>query len=141
MQGPIVVGVDGSDTASKAAARAAALATALGVDLHVVCAYGRNEVTEVVGAGSDRWVLSTADDAEGVAKRDADQLRTPDLNVVAASAKGSPAAALVDVATRLDASIIVVGNKRVQGISRILGSIARDVAQHAPCDVLIAKTV
>lgn len=141
MQGPIVVGVDGSDTASKAAAHAAQLATALGAELHVVCAYGRDEVIEVVGAGSDRSILSTAEDAEGVAKRDADRLRAPGLTVVAASVKGSPAAALVEVASRIDAAIIVVGNRRVQGISRVLGSIARDVAQHAPCDVLIAKTV
>src|SRR5690606_28369663 len=40
-----------------------------------------------------------------------------------------------------DASLIVVGNKRVQGVAgRVLGSIARDVAAHASCDVYIAHT-
>lgn len=43
-------------------------------------------------------------------------------------------------AEELDAEIIVIGNKRVQGIARILGSIARDVAAHAPCDVYVAHT-
>ena len=51
-----------------------------------------------------------------------------------------PASALCDEAERLDASIIVVGNKRVQGISRVLGSIAGGVAKMAPCDVYIVHT-
>jgi len=33
-----------------------------------------------------------------------------------------------------------VGNRRVQGASRILGAVAADVAKHAVCDVLIANT-
>ena len=37
--------------------------------------------------------------------------------------------------------MIVVGNKRVQGLARVLGSVASAVAQHAPCDVYIAKTI
>ena len=32
--------------------------------------------------------------------------------------------------------MIVVGNKRVQGAARVLGSIAGDVAKRAPCNVL-----
>ena len=39
-----------------------------------------------------------------------------------------PATSLCDEAVRLDASMIVVGNKRVQGAARVLGSIAGDVA-------------
>jgi nucleotide-binding universal stress UspA family protein len=36
--------------------------------------------------------------------------------------------------------MIVVGNRRVQGISRVLGAIATDVARRASCDVLISDT-
>ena len=43
-------------------------------------------------------------------------------------------------AVRLDASTIVVGNRRVQGASRLLGSVAVSVLRSAPCDVLIAQT-
>nr|MDT0666629.1 universal stress protein [Micromonospora sp. DSM 115978] len=53
---------------------------------------------------------------------------------------GKPADVLVSVAEELGASIIVVGNKRVQGVARVLGSIAADVAHRAPCDVYIAHT-
>ena len=34
----------------------------------------------------------------------------------------------------------IVGNRRVQGVSRILGSVAMDVARAAPCNVLIVHT-
>jgi nucleotide-binding universal stress UspA family protein len=47
---------------------------------------------------------------------------------------------LIEVATDHDAAVIVVGNKRVQGVTRLLGSIATDVAHKAPCDVYIANT-
>jgi nucleotide-binding universal stress UspA family protein len=36
--------------------------------------------------------------------------------------------------------MIVVGNRRMQGLGRLLGSVANDVAHHAPCDVHIVKT-
>jgi nucleotide-binding universal stress UspA family protein len=47
---------------------------------------------------------------------------------------------MCEEARRLGARIIVVGNRRVQGASRVLGSIASDVAKQAPCDVLIVNT-
>ncbi|MDH3755117.1 MAG: universal stress protein, partial [Acidimicrobiia bacterium] len=51
-----------------------------------------------------------------------------------------PAEALCAEAERLEARMIVVGNRRVKGAGRVLGSVASDVARHAPCDVLIANT-
>jgi nucleotide-binding universal stress UspA family protein len=34
----------------------------------------------------------------------------------------------------------VLGNRRMQGAGRILGSVANSVAHHAPCDVYVVKT-
>ena len=36
--------------------------------------------------------------------------------------------------------MIIVGNRRVQGAARILGSIATDVLHIAPCNVLVVHT-
>jgi nucleotide-binding universal stress UspA family protein len=47
---------------------------------------------------------------------------------------------MCDEAQRLEATMIVVGNHRVQGLTRVLGAVATDVTRHAPCDVLIANT-
>jgi nucleotide-binding universal stress UspA family protein len=52
MTGIIVVGVDGSETALKAAQTARDLAVSLGATLHVVSAFDSDR-TEVFGSGSD----------------------------------------------------------------------------------------
>ena len=67
MTGIIVVGVDGSETALKAAHTARDLAASLGATLHVVSAFDSDR-TEVYGSGSDKWIVSDAGDAEKVAR-------------------------------------------------------------------------
>lgn len=141
MTGLIIVGVDGSPTASQAAQTAADLAVSTNASLHVICSYDRDRVEEIVGEGSDRWLLSSSDQAARIAADVAASLNADGVEVSSAAAAGKPGEALVHEAERLEATLIVVGNKRVQGISRVLGSVAAAVAQHAPCDVYIAKTV
>ena len=48
---------------------------------------------------------------------------------------------ILDAAAQFEASIIFVGNVRMQGAGRLLGSVANHLAHHAPCDVFIVKTV
>jgi nucleotide-binding universal stress UspA family protein len=138
VSGIIVVGVDGSGTAKKAAESARDLAKALGASLHVVSAFDTDR-TEVFGSGSDQWIVSDADGAENVAKTVANSLGQ-DIKVTYSAARGKPAEALIREADRLDARMIVVGNRRMQGIGRVLGSVANSVAHNAPCDVYIANT-
>jgi nucleotide-binding universal stress UspA family protein len=139
MTGIIVVGVDGSETAMKAAHTAAGLAASMGATLHVVSAFDSDR-TEVFGSGSDQWIVSDAGEAEKVARGVADSLRTPELSVTYSAARGKPAEALIKEAERSDARMIVVGNRRMRGLGRVLGSVANSVAHSAPCDVYIAKT-
>lgn len=141
MSAVVVTGVDGSDTAARASGTAARVATALGAKLVVVTAVEKAE-TEQVGAPGDEHTLSSGELAEKIADQAVRELKTefPDLAIEGRAAQGKPADALVDVAEELDASLIVVGNKRVQGVARVLGSIATDVAHKAPCDVYIAHT-
>ncbi|MHC6228924.1 universal stress protein [Arthrobacter sp. MMS24-T111] len=138
MGGIIVVGVDGSATAKKAAESAKDLAAALGSSLHVVSAFDSDK-TEVFGSGSDRWIVSDADAAEQVARTVAESLGR-DITVTYSAARGRPADALIKEALRVDARMIVVGNRRMHGIGRVLGSVANSVAHNAPCDVYIANT-
>lgn len=138
--GVIIVGVDGSDTATQAAMTAAELASALGSELRVVSAYGKFEV-ETVG-DDEELTFSTASEARSTADAIIEQIRDtfPALEVVGQAAGGKPAVALLSVAASTDAQMVVVGNKRVQGATRLLGSVASDVARKAPCDVYIAHT-
>ncbi|CAO5251526.1 universal stress protein [Frankia sp. AgKG'84/4] len=139
--GKIIVGVDGSDTASKAAARAAELASALGHELIVVSAFSSIDRLQV-GRPGNELDLSASDAALKIAEQAIQDLPVDlaGLTATPRSEYGKPADVLVGVAEELGASIIVVGNKRVQGVTRVLGSIAADVAHHAPCDILIAHT-
>lgn len=137
----IVTGVDGSDTAARGARRAAGLAHGLGGELHVLTAYGVREST-VYNDGVEKVVFADVKKAEKTACEAVENLREfyPELKISYAASEGSPSDALIAAARALHADIIVVGNKRVQGIARILGSIAKSVAAHAPCDLYIANT-
>jgi nucleotide-binding universal stress UspA family protein len=48
---------------------------------------------------------------------------------------------ILDEAQKVGADLIVIGNVRMQGAKRVLGAVANDVLHHAPCDVLLVKTV
>lgn len=121
-----------------AAEKAAALAEANGADLHIVTAIAKNERHEV-GIGSDQAVLSDLDLAEQALEVIAREFRRS-IAVSTNAVRSSPAEALCSGAGRLNASMVVVGNKRVQGVGRVLGSVAGAVAKDAPCDVYIVHT-
>lgn len=56
-------------------------------------------------------------------------------------ATGDPADAIVRVADQIGADLIVVGNKGMKGVRRVLGSVPNSVAHQANCSVLIVDTV
>jgi nucleotide-binding universal stress UspA family protein len=134
----IVVGVDRSDTARRAALTGAQLATALGRPLHLVMAVSRDRSIDVKVRGGDGSHTDWVSAAEQFLDALRGELRTPEATCTVSLSE--PAAAMCEEAERLNASMIVVGNRRVQGLSRVLGAVATDVVRHAPCDVLVANT-
>ncbi|MCD5343973.1 universal stress protein [Pseudarthrobacter sp. NPDC092184] len=137
MSGVVVVGVDGSPSARKAAEVALGLAKALGGSLHIVTAFDVDR-SETFGVGSDEVKVWNSEAAETVAKSLGES--RPGVEISYFAARGKPADALIKEAMRLDARLIVVGNRRMRGIGRLLGSVANSVAHNAPCDVYIANT-
>jgi nucleotide-binding universal stress UspA family protein len=107
----------------------------------VVCAYERLEI-ERLPQGSDELVRSTENQARRTAVEVVRSLRAQRRTIVlhAHAVEGKPGEALARIAEQRAADLIVVGNKRVQGLARVLGSIARDVASRARCDVCVAHT-
>lgn len=134
----IVVGYDGSDRALRAVEEAADLATAIGSTLHIVTAVEKGDEIHEIGASSDHIFLSGLQ----IAQEQLTNLTSKfaHLDVRTSAVTGSPAQVLLTEAKRIEADLILVGNRNVQGLSRVLGSIAEDVAHKAPCAVLIAKT-
>jgi nucleotide-binding universal stress UspA family protein len=138
MTAPIICGVNESRSARVAAFRAAELAVALDAPLHLVTGIPRMGPIKVSGIGPIDWRA----DALSVAEHHLDALiqELPVATATKAVLTYDPATALCHEATRLDAQLIVVGNYRVQGLSRVLGSVATAVTRHAPCDVDIVQT-
>ena len=134
----IIVGVDESDTARVAAKEAALLAQQLGRPLHLVTAMKRAK-GQSVQAGAERVVIDPLSLAEDFLRSLKGSL-PGGIEATHAAVVAEPAEALCQEAERLGASIIVVGNKRVQSAARVLGSIPLDVAKHAPCNVYIVHT-
>src|SRR3954451_13827362 len=141
MAGTVIVGGDGSSTALKAASRAAAIADGLKAELAVLCAYAK-ENTEVVRIGNDMWILDDAEQAQKMAEQVVATLREerPGLRLRPRAVRGRPQDALVEEAARLGAELLVVGNVGMQGLGRLLGSVASSVVHNASCDVLVVKT-
>src|SRR5699024_3129350 len=106
----------------------------------VLTAFHSSE-TETFQDGTDTITVSPADSAEAISNRAADELRTIAPDVEAGILYEKTGDALLEEAKRLDASLIVVGNRNMQGIKRVLGSVANTVSHNAPCDVYIVKTV
>jgi nucleotide-binding universal stress UspA family protein len=53
---------------------------------------------------------------------------------------GPAAEVLVTAATDLGADLLVVGNRGMTGVRRVLGSVPNHVTHHAPCSVLVVDT-
>lgn len=132
----IVVGVDPSETARRTAVKAAQLAAAHGVNLHLVTCVERSSL-EVTAGGE---AFSSDALAEARAFLDTVALELPHDQISSSASYEDPASTLCAEAKRLGAQTVVVGNRRVKGAARVLGSVAIAVTRHAPCDVLIVDS-
>ena len=143
----IVVGTDGSETATKAVREAAELASKLGAAMEIVSAYApvsnqrlREEARQV--PEDMQWMVSPREDVDAAlkeAKELAEEIGVSDVNLH--PREGDPADAILDVAEERSADLIVVGNKGMTGAKRfLLGSVPNKVSHHAPCSVMIIRT-
>jgi len=133
----VVVGVDDSETARRALDRAALIAKALGEPLHLVMAV-RPGVSRMITKGTDEFIIDWVTDAEQQLHSIKSKAGVPEATTSVSDQ--DPATAICGEAESRGANLIVVGNRRMQGASRVLGAVASDVLKHAPCDVLVAKT-
>jgi nucleotide-binding universal stress UspA family protein len=146
MYDTIVVGTDGSDTASTAVEQALALAAAVGARVEVVSAYepvpGSRLRAEAQQAPSDlQWAISAREDVDATLRAAAEQAGERAVPVNVHARQGDPADAILDVAEESRADLIVVGNKGMTGARRfLLGSVPNKISHHAPCSVLIIRT-
>jgi nucleotide-binding universal stress UspA family protein/nitrite reductase/ring-hydroxylating ferredoxin subunit len=119
----IVVGTDGSPTATEAVRKAFDLGMMFEVHVSVVYVAGDELVGSIVleraAAGKPDWVPYST-------------------RIV----RGKPADELISVAEEEDGDLMIVGNKGLVGTRRyLMSSVPLELAHRAPRDLLIAKTV
>jgi nucleotide-binding universal stress UspA family protein len=138
----IVVGTNGTATADIALTRAIGLARLTGATLHVVSAY-EPAPTRVGGnppAEAAEWNITPHFKVDAVLDRATDLARSDGIEIEVHGPRGDPASAIVTVAEQVNAELIVLGSKGMQGARRVLGSVPNKVSHRAPCDVLIVQT-
>jgi nucleotide-binding universal stress UspA family protein len=135
----VVVGADGSDTAAEAVRQAIGLAKLTGGRLHIVTAYKPQPLKSPAGEEFSKS-LSSGDLAQSVLADLSSRARSGGVEVETHQKDGDPADAICEVAAQVNADVIVVGNKGMTGLRRVLGSVPNSVAHQAPCAVLIAFT-
>jgi nucleotide-binding universal stress UspA family protein len=144
MDDSIVVGTDGSETAKQAVTEAVRLAKALGAELHVVSAFEPLRGAHVTGAPSGAakvWAPLPDDKVEATLSEAAAGVRLADVKVTTHAIREDPADALLSVADKVGATMIVVGSKGMHGARRLaLGNVPNKVSHRATCNVLIVAT-
>lgn len=136
----LLVGTDGSDSATIAVAHAIELGRALDAEVSVISVYAtpRADAPEVI---SSRHGDPTADIARAVL-RDVEKRFAGKGKFVTRAEEGNPAETLMDIAEDEGFDLVVIGNRGMAGASRfMLGNVPNKISHHAPSSVLIVDTV
>jgi nucleotide-binding universal stress UspA family protein len=135
----VVVGADDSSTARQAVEAAVQVAKMSGGRLHIVTAYDSKSVHRDDLPAEFR--LTTLPPADALLNSLSDIARQQGIQPEVHPAGGAPAEAVVRVAEQCGADLIVIGNKGMKGVRRVLGSIPNSIVHDAHCSVLVVDTV
>jgi nucleotide-binding universal stress UspA family protein len=141
MDGPIVVGTDGSDTATTALNAAIRLASAFDEELVIVSAYrmSSNLPSSVPAEFAD--LLTPLSRVESVLDDAASRARAAGVKASTRAVQGDPADAILDVADEISADLIVIGNKGIGSVKRfVLGNVPSKIVHNASCSTHIVHT-
>jgi nucleotide-binding universal stress UspA family protein len=135
MFGTILVGTDGSGSASRAVELAARLAEKTGSTLLAVSVYsepGREDPLNPSKAGGIDVARGLLEDVQ---KHYGSRVKLETLAVA-----GDPADAMITLAEERAVGLIITGDRGMSGAKRVMGSVPNTISHHAPCHVLIAHT-
>jgi len=142
----ILVGTDGSQTASEAVRQTVQLASSVGARVEIVSAYepvSSERLHEEGGQAPEdvQWMVNQREEVDATLAEAAEVAERAGVECATYARQGDPAGAVLDVAEEKGVDLIVVGNKGMTGAKRfLLGSVPNKVSHHAPCSVLIIRT-
>jgi nucleotide-binding universal stress UspA family protein len=135
----IVVGADDSPTARRAIEAAAELAVMSEGALHIVSAYSPKTFSDS-NLPAEFRNMATGGEVEALLQVLSFIAKNKGSEPVLHAVVGDPVDAIISTADKLNADLIVVGNKGMQGARRVLGSVPNSVAHGANCSVAIIDT-
>ena len=139
----VVVGTDGSETASIAVGRAAEMAALSGAELVIVSAYKPIPTRKLAAERASLpeeygWMLHDMQQVNGVLA-DAQRLAaTRGARATVDAAIGDPVEVILNAAAEHKADLVVIGSRGME--RRVMGSVPNGVAHRAMCDVYIVHT-
>jgi len=136
----ILLGVDGSEHALRAAETAGQLARAVQAEtLRIVIAY--EAIPSYLGEPNMQAAISARlKEAETVLQAALSKVGEVPAEVHTEILEGSPAEAIIEVARTRKSDVIVMGARGLGRIAAaVLGSNSQKVVSHAPCPVLIVR--
>jgi nucleotide-binding universal stress UspA family protein len=135
----ILVGADDSPTARRAVEAACEICAMSKGTLHIVTAFDQ---LSFVGGGDTHEFKNVVNEEDGKALLQTLSFiaKKHQVEPVLHSAKGDAADILIAKADEVGADLIVVGNRGMKGVRRVLGSVPNSVAHGAACSVLIVDT-
>lgn len=140
----ILLAIDGSPSSSQARDLVAGLPWPAGTVVRTVTVYQPPiDWTRGVGSGM-AWVGDAEDEVVDAFRDQLEEqsapLRAAGYTVDPKVVRGRPATAIVDMARDLPADLVVVGSRGHGPVrSVLLGSVSAEVADQAPCPVLVAR--
>lgn len=131
----ILLATDGSTYAADACRLLAGLPWPVGTEIQVIC---------VVDTFVEGLLAAVQPNQRGQATRftetAAESLRRDGIQVTTSLRSGDAAHQVIQAAEEWNADLVVIGSKGLTGLEGfVLGSVANNVAKHAPCPVLVAR--
>ena len=158
----VLVGTDGSPTATLAVKKVSSLAVKMGIKPVVVCAFeppSEQEMKQLRGDPNDpvaqwktskvaqdtpsefRWRIADAVQAHDILERAAEVASSQGVEADTRAVEGDAAETLLSIAEQEGIDLIAVGSVGMTGAKRfMLGNVPNRISHHAPTDVLILHT-
>lgn len=135
----ILLAVDGSEHALRAAKVAADLARCMKAELRIVVVYA--PIPSYLGEPNlQRAINSRLDEAQAILQKAVEAVGDIPAEIHTELLEGDAAEAIIEVAKTRSSDLIVMGSRglgRLAGL--LLGSTSQKVLSHAPCPVLIVR--
>ena len=136
----ILLAVDGSDHSLRAARHAGDLARDLGSEIvRIVVAF--DAIPDYFGEPNRQQAIDARlQEANAILQKAQAAVGKIPGEIHTELIEGSPAEAIIDVATTRASTVIIMGSRGLSSIAEmVLGSTSHKVVSHAPCPVLIVR--